>query len=75
MVKNIVIKDNYIPELIEVFGKNWQEEIDGKANPETKAGFASRKFDEELKAYVNRRIQSHRAEVAKKSISDIEIAE
>ncbi len=75
MVRSITIKDEYIPELIEVVGKNYEAEIDGEPNPQTKAQFASATFDLEWRNYIKRRVQNHRQEIARAAINDTEIVE
>jgi len=79
MVRSITIKTDSIPELIEVFGENWQEELaapDGPIpNPQTKADFAAEQFDSEWKSHVKNRVLNYRRRVASTAIDLTEITE
>jgi predicted metal-dependent hydrolase len=80
MVRSITIKDEYVPELIEVFGKSYEATItdeDGNEidNPQTKAQYASETFNKEWRNYIKRRVQNHRQEVARAEVNEIEIVE
>ena len=72
MVKSVTIKAAYIPELIEVFGEAYQENIwDNNSepqamipNPQTKAQFAAETFDAEVRQGVARKVQEYRSRKA-----------
>lgn len=66
ITKQFTIPEALVPELIEVFGQTYVESTDG----ETKAQFASRMFDEEVKQYVRRRVVEYRKVLAKQTVSE-----
>ena len=79
--KTINIKDAYLPELIEVFGERWPEEIldiDGVTlipNPETKQAYANRAFDRDIKAHIHDRVRAYRRKTAWEALNHEEIVE
>ena len=73
MTKTYNIPTEHIAELIEVYGQNYQDEIDGEPNPQTKAQFASEIFDKEIINCVKRRVQDYRRAKLMKDINNIEI--
>ena len=81
MVKEILIKDAYVPELIEVFGIDYQETVwDAETeteipNPQTKAQFANEEFDRRVKEFIKNRVMMYRTVVANSSIDLNEITE
>tara|TARA_R110000772_G_scaffold20466_5_gene56908 strand:+ start:67251 stop:67508 length:258 start_codon:yes stop_codon:yes gene_type:complete len=83
LVRSITIKTEFIPELTEIYGEFWPENIidpngDGVAlipNTQTKAQYAAETFDAEWKESVKNRVISYRLNVAKNSIDNTEIIE
>lgn len=80
--RTITIKDSHIPEMIEVFGEGYQPVISDPndpqvaiPNPQTKAQFASDKFDEEVKRCVVEKVQSYRKRLAVESVDEVSILE
>ena len=68
--KTINIKDNYVPELIEVFGVGYKEEMSI-----SKTQFANEQFDKDVKDWIHTRVTLHRQEVSKQSIDNTKITE
>jgi len=65
MERTITIKSTHIPEMIEVFGEGYQEEVpDGNGgtmpNPLTKQQFADKNFMQEWKDYIKKRVMHYR---------------
>ena len=63
--RTITIKDAYIPEMINVFGHDYQTDIDDGSggtipNPQTKAQYADERFVLGLRGYVKSRVLSYR---------------
>jgi hypothetical protein len=75
MIKSYNIPTEYVAELVEVFSDGYEEEIDGKPNPQTKQQYASAKFDTEVINYVKRRVQDYRKAQLLKSINSDTIIE
>ncbi len=83
MIKSITIKDAAIPELINVFGKEWQAEIQDPAedlgvmmpNPVTKSTFANAEFDKDIRTYIHRRVSMFRQNAAVQAADTTEITE
>ncbi len=74
ITKTYTIPSALVPELIEVFGQNYQSTIDDgqggtTQNPQTKAQFDSATFDSEIKSYVRRRVVEYRRLLAKTQVS------
>jgi hypothetical protein len=81
-VRTIIIKDAYLPEMVEVFGEGYSEIISDPTdpnvqlpNPQTKAQFASEKFDSEWRNFVIQKVQRYRKEIAQQTIDDTSIIE
>jgi len=64
VVRTYTIPSALVAELVTVFGQNYEAEIDGQPNPQTKAQFASDIFDAELKSYVRHRVVDYRTSQA-----------
>jgi len=81
MIKEIIIKDAYVPELIEVFGVDYQDEVwDVETgaqipNPQTKAQFANEEFDRQLKEVIKNKVMRYRTQIATNSIDQTSITE
>ena len=81
MVKEILIKDAYVPELIEVFGRDyndtvWDTELTELIpNPQTKAQFADAEFDREMVQFIKKKVMRYRTDMATSSIDLTEITE
>ena len=83
LVKTFTIPSLLVPELIEVFGQNYeatitQDTVDANGstvsetvpNPQTKPQFASAKFDEEVKQYIRRRVVEYRKAKTREVVSE-----
>jgi len=74
MIKEIIIKDAYVSELIEIFGVDYQDEVwdvETEAqipNPQTKAEFANEEFDRQLKEFIKNKVMKYRTQIATNSI-------
>lgn len=80
MVKEIIIKDSHVPELIEVFSEGYFSQLPDENgelidNPQTKAQYASEQFDLHVKRCIKKRVQRHRERVAISQVSTEEITE
>lgn len=81
ITKSYTIPDQHIPELINVFGLYWTPQVldsDGVTmidNPQTKAQFASQKFDEDVRGYILSRVRNYRKQVAYSTLDQTEILE
>ena len=78
MTKTYNIPNEHVAELIEVYGQNYQEDIDDGngntiPNPQTKAQFASEIFDKEIINSVKRRVQDYRRTKLMIDINNTEI--
>ena len=80
--RTITIKDAYVAEMIEVFGHDYQTDIQDPAeaegvtmpNPQTKANYAGKQLDRGVKGYIKLRVQSYRKKIAP-PINEVEIIE
>jgi len=68
IVRTYTIPSALVAELVTVFGQNYEAEIDGQPNPQTKAQFASDVFDAELKSYVRHRVVDYRRSQAESQV-------
>ena len=81
--RTITIKPTHVAEMIEIFGVNYQTDIQdpGEAegvtmpNPQTKADFAGEQFDAEIKTYISRKVQMYRDRAALATADSTEILE
>lgn len=78
----INIKDTHVPELIDVFGENYQTQIldvDGETlipNPQTKAQFANEQFLVQVKQqFIKRKVMNYRERQALQAVDSTEITE
>ena len=81
MIRSITIKNAYIPELIEIYGRNWREFLgldelgDPIPNPQTKSEFAALQFDNEWRQTGKATVQNYRKRVANSNINMEDIIE
>ena len=80
MVKTFNIPDEKVPELIEIFGEYYDEQIfdeNGEfiPNPQTKAQFANTQFDNRIKNYIKDIVVSYRNNIAQQSVDNTNIIE
>jgi len=74
VIKTYTIPDQHVAELIVIFGKDYQEFIpdaNGELIPNTqsKANFASQKFDEEVRRAISTIVTRHRYEVQQAAVT------
>lgn len=71
VTKTFVISSVAVPDLIAAFGADYQATLpDGSANPQTKAQYASARFDDEIIHYVKGRVYQFKKQGLIKSLSD-----
>ena len=80
--RTITIKDTHVAEMIEVFGHDYQTDIQDPAeapgvtmpNPQTKAEYAGERLDLGMRGYIKLRVQSYRNKIAT-PVDDTDITE
>ena len=75
VIKTYTIPDQHVAELIVIFGKDYQEftpDVNGELtipNTQSKANFASQKFDEEVRRAISTIVTRHRYEVQQAAVT------
>ena len=74
ITKTYTIPDELVPELIECFGESWTEKVineNGELidNPDSKAMFASKEFDRQVKEHIKNIVVRYRAKIQNASLN------